>query len=504
MSPQAMKNISTAPSTASESSASTSTSASVPHHNYGHGFRSQIGQFLPKHVLFQVHLHIDQLSNVPLISGEFAVRWKFKNVQSSSGLLSKMKGNRSWPGMGRKGKGKNRDTGFEIEVTPAEDEDEAQMEDADEESGAQESEDEFTQDEHTDSAEFGGYLTSSPPDTPNPTATSTPASPLKTNPTTSPATQSDARGMTDWAKLYSYNVKWERRLNVAVQMDVHRETGDLLPNELKLVVMQRIIPGDPNSPRQPRVGAVYLNLAEYADQGPVTRRYLLRQSKTNATLKLTIELEHIGGEKHYRPPPLRKGEILASVSGLLSNNELLRTSVARQLDEYTRGDLPDEDSRLHPFMHGDGHADGDRLATSYGLRSTEDLIEALFNPVPTSRPTPSPFTYFAPQHNDVGSADTSSDSLSLTNGIEPEQQSMNSVSADSASAHTGGSVGSAQELATAAYVIGASGSSKAAVGDASKTWWRKMRSRHGTPTTRNLKPPPHLPRQAAEPRGNTL
>lgn len=238
MSPQAMKNISTAPSTASESSASTSTSASVPHHNYGHGFRSQIGQFLPKHVLFQVHLHIDQLSNVPLISGEFAVRWKFKNVQSSSGLLSKMKGNRSWPGMGRKGKGKNRDTGFEIEVTPAEDEDEAQMEDADEESSAQESEDEFTQDEHTDSAEFGGYLTSSPPDTPNPTATSTPASPLKTNPTTSPATQSEARGMTDWAKLYSYNVKWERRLNVAVQMDVHRETGDLLPNELKLVVMQ--------------------------------------------------------------------------------------------------------------------------------------------------------------------------------------------------------------------------------------------------------------------------
>ena len=51
--------------------------------------------------------------------------------------------------------------------------------------------------------------------------------------------------------------------------------------------MQRVIPDDPDgNPSNPRSGAVYLNLAEYVGQGSVERRYLLRESKTNATLKV--------------------------------------------------------------------------------------------------------------------------------------------------------------------------------------------------------------------------
>lgn len=133
-----------------------------------------------------------------------------------------------------------------------------------------------------------------------------------------------ARGMTPYLKLQDHSVVWEHTLDVVVQMDVNRDTTDLLPNELKLVVMQvrfhdshimtlypsfacplmsflrtsltdtmltispftqRVIPGDIDAPHNPRLGAVYLNLAEYADVGPITRRYLLSQSKTNATLK---------------------------------------------------------------------------------------------------------------------------------------------------------------------------------------------------------------------------
>ncbi len=54
---------------------------------------------------------------------------------------------------------------------------------------------------------------------------------------------------------------------------------------------------DPN--KWTRFGVLELNLAEYADLGPVTRRYLLTASNTNATLKLTIEATHISGEKVY-------------------------------------------------------------------------------------------------------------------------------------------------------------------------------------------------------------
>jgi hypothetical protein len=35
-----------------------------------------------------------------------------------------------------------------------------------------------------------------------------------------------------------------------------------------------------------RLGALYLNLSEYVGHGKVERRYLLRDSKTNATLKV--------------------------------------------------------------------------------------------------------------------------------------------------------------------------------------------------------------------------
>ena len=67
---------------------------------------------------------------------------------------------------------------------------------------------------------------------------------------------SEARGMTPWARLQNYNVKFDYSVNVVVQMDVHRETGDLLPNELKLVVMQ--VSARPPAPSLVAVGAGYV------------------------------------------------------------------------------------------------------------------------------------------------------------------------------------------------------------------------------------------------------
>jgi N-terminal C2 in EEIG1 and EHBP1 proteins len=76
-------------------------------------------------------------------------------------------------------------------------------------------------------------------------------------------------------------------LDPILKFDIDRETTQILPNPLKLVVMQLINHEDPHaSPQNPRLGAVYLNLAKYINQGNVERRYLLKESKTNATLKV--------------------------------------------------------------------------------------------------------------------------------------------------------------------------------------------------------------------------
>jgi hypothetical protein len=70
---------------------------------------------------------------------------------------------------------------------------------------------------------------------------------------------------------------------------IDRETYQIQPHPLKLVVMQRVIPDDPDgSPQNPRLGAVYLNLAEYIAKGSVERKYLLKESKINAVLKVRI------------------------------------------------------------------------------------------------------------------------------------------------------------------------------------------------------------------------
>ena len=80
---------------------------------------------------------------------------------------------------------------------------------------------------------------------------------------------------------------WQHTLSTTLKFDIERDTLGLLPNPLKLVVMQRVIADDlDRNPSNTRLGAVYLNLAEYVGQGSVERRYLLRESKTNATLKL--------------------------------------------------------------------------------------------------------------------------------------------------------------------------------------------------------------------------
>ena len=93
--------------------------------------------------------------------------------------------------------------------------------------------------------------------------------------------------MTPYLKLKDHSVVWSQTLDPILKFDIDRETSQVLPNPLKLVVMQRINFEDPyGSPQNPRLGAVYLNLAEYINQGNVERRYLLKESKTNATLKV--------------------------------------------------------------------------------------------------------------------------------------------------------------------------------------------------------------------------
>lgn len=260
---------------------------------------------MPRHALFHVRVNVQQLASVPFVKGEFGVRWKFKKVKSRKDHRRDKRD---------KGKGKS-DEGN------ADTDDEEHDHDHAGDTNPEPSGDEAAHGLHSARLNVPSVVISNGHhNTPASAAPIRPASPSYTQfltsdwlpqsflehthlhganapappPSLSSTTPQEAfvqgRGMTTFLPLQDHKVTWEQTLNVVVKMDVQRDTMDLLSNELKLVVMQRVIPGDIDAPHNPRLGAVYLNLAEYADAGPVTRRYLLCESKTNATLKVPSHL----------------------------------------------------------------------------------------------------------------------------------------------------------------------------------------------------------------------
>ncbi|KAI4716030.1 hypothetical protein E4T48_07786 [Aureobasidium sp. EXF-10727] len=77
------------------------------------------------------------------------------------------------------------------------------------------------------------------------------------------------------------------------------------------------------------LGNIKLNLAEYVDtndQGHdsdegVTRRYLMQDSKINSTLKVSLHLKHLEGDRNYyaqSSPPLRTAPVFGGIAGIMS------------------------------------------------------------------------------------------------------------------------------------------------------------------------------------------
>ena len=193
-------------------------------------------------------------------------------------------------------------------------------------------------------------------------------------------------------------------------------------------------------------------------------------------------MKHVGGEKNFTPPPLRKGEIMASVTGLLSNNDLYNTKLARNLDMYARpeDDVAWEDNfertPVQTYWNADGHVDFDSIATSKGLRTTENLIDAIFNPMPTANPIQTPFTFYDPEKARETERQASA----------AERQSTHS---STESGYTDGS-----SRSSSAYTIGSDPSNNVlTIQESQKHWWQKMRSSQpSTPSDRNHPPfPPH-------------
>ena len=107
--------------------------------------------------------------------------------------------------------------------------------------------------------------------------------------------------------------------------------------------------------------------------------------------------------------------------------------------------------------------DVNRLPLAYGPKTTETLIEKIFNPLPTSSPLPSPFTYYVspdekeggPGNERVGANGNDVEAVSVYSVASSSEDTTKTTSSVSESGHGGG-----QKL---------------------KPWWKKITSRPETP-----------------------
>jgi len=193
----------------------------------------------------------------------------------------------------------------------------------------------------------------------------------------------------------------------------------------------------------------------------------------------------VGGEKNYKAPPLPKGEILGGIAGILEN-DVYRTR-PRTLDLYGMY----HDRKGTALKTGTDPLDMSNLSTAYGPRTTETLIEALFNPVPTHSKKESPFTYYVPLGHHVKKPsplgfDTSINGSGSLNGHRTNG-SMHSTAPSSASVYsnsTSSPSGKAPSLSSQSISSHGHSSESGTGGgeEQHKSWWQKIsHSRPGTP-----------------------
>ncbi|RMD39851.1 hypothetical protein DV735_g5278, partial [Chaetothyriales sp. CBS 134920] len=135
------------------------------------------------------------------------------------------------------------------------------------------------------------------------------------------------RGKTEKAYIQDHRAVWEYVKETPVRLTIERHQA-LQECEIHFEVVQEYSATGRGSRVQ--LGNVKLNLAEYTkppeiivnedeiDDGFVTRRYLLQDSKVNCTLKVGVKMEQTEGDTNFIAPPLKAAMVNTGIAGVLS------------------------------------------------------------------------------------------------------------------------------------------------------------------------------------------
>lgn len=220
------------------------------------------------------------------------------------------------------------------------------------------------------------------------------------------------RGKTDKAIIREHKATWDYSKEIELRLTIEKNQA-LQECEIHFEILQEYHEGV----RGGRVllGNVRLNLAEYTripdpsttegaplddgEEGGITRRYLLQDSKVNSTLKVGIKMKQIEGDNNFVAPPLKSAMVLGGIAGIIGaeagegDDIPTLTSRTRELSEaqdiYRRtlaatwacqtGELPPDKLIEDLFAGGDGGRmqpppKSPRQHSHNRIRSTDDSV----------------------------------------------------------------------------------------------------------------------------------
>jgi len=139
------------------------------------------------------------------------------------------------------------------------------------------------------------------------------------------------RGRTEKASILEHKATWDYLKDIPLRLTIDK-TGTLQECDLHFEILQEFHEGGRGG--RVHLGNVKLNLAEYTklpdfspgdldpqdegEDGSITRRYLLQDSKVNSTLKIGIKMKQTEGDTNFSAPPLKSAMVVGGIAGVLT------------------------------------------------------------------------------------------------------------------------------------------------------------------------------------------
>lgn len=117
--------------------------------------------------------------------------------------------------------------------------------------------------------------------------------------------RNEPKGTTSLVPLRSHTATFDRQIQCPVAIPLRSTPNgryQLQPSPVKLAIKQEVV-GDDGKKGEAKTGEVILDLSQFVRNGKreegTPRRYLLLNCKTNATLRVTVKMEWVGGEQDF-------------------------------------------------------------------------------------------------------------------------------------------------------------------------------------------------------------